>query len=484
MTPNIIPAHPILFVDDEDHYLLSLELTMSSNGLTNIATCNDSRRVMGLLAERQYSLIVLDINMPYLSGMDLLPQIVDRHPETHVIIITAVDDVESAVLCMKKGAFDYVVKPADDTRLLAAIRRGLELDEVRTENEKLKQSLLREKIEHPEAFRNIITHSHTMQSLFKYIEAIAGTNLPVLITGETGTGKELVAGAVHKVSGRPGELVTVNVAGVDDNLFSDTLFGHRKGAFTGAETERKGLIEQAENGTLFLDEIGDLSIESQVKLLRLLQDGRYYPLGSDIAKLSNARIIVATHRDIRSMQAENRFRQDLYYRLKSHQINIPPLRDRPADLPYLLDHFITRAAGELGKKRPAIPKELFTLLANYPFPGNVRELQGLIFDAISLHTSGILSLESIRKQLADCHQEGNAKGEQTGRNTSSSDKSLLFPGRFPTLKEAEDAVIEEALERAERNQTIAAELLGISRRALNNRLRRHRGRDERGSQRP
>jgi len=470
---NLAPAHPVLFVDDEENYLLSLELTMSSNGITNIVTCNDSRRVMPLMAERQFSLVVLDINMPHLSGVELLPQIVEAHPGTHVIIVSAVDDVESAVLCMKKGAFDYVVKPADDTRLIAAIRRGLELDEVRSENEMLKQSLLRGKIERPDAFSAIITQAQTVRSLFRYIEAVAGTNLPILITGETGTGKELFAAAVHRVSGRSGELVTVNVAGLDDNLFSDTLFGHRKGAFTGAEAERKGLIERAENGTLFLDEIGDLRVESQVKLLRLLQDGQYYPLGSDIAKLSNARIIVATHRDIRPMQAGNEFRQDLYYRLKSHQISIPPLRDRQSDIPVLVEHFVTQAALELGKKRPSLPKELFTLLKNYPFPGNVRELRGMIYDAVSLHASGILSLDSLRKQIAA--NAGERSPDRAPGSRAPDEELIQIPGRFPTLGEAEEALIGEALRRADGNQTIAAELLGISRRALNNRLRRNEG---------
>jgi transcriptional regulator with PAS, ATPase and Fis domain len=353
---------------------------------------------------------------------------------------------------------------------VAAVKHGLALTEVRSENEKLKQSLLREEIEHPKAFSEIITRSHNMQSLFRYIEAIAKTDLPVLITGETGTGKELFARAIHNVSERTGPMVTVNVAGVDDNLFSDTLFGHRKGAFSGAEMERKGLIEQAENGSLFLDEIGDLSIESQVKLLRLLQEGQYYPLGSDIAKLSNARIIVATHRDIRAMQADNLFRQDLYYRLKSHQIIIPPLRERKSDLPYLVHHYIKTAAAELGKKLPTVPKELFTLLSNYPFPGNVRELQGLIFDAVSLHTTGILSLESIRKEIADGHGERNGKG-LTDALVQGADV-IAIPERFPTLEEAEEALIQEAMKRADQNQTIAAELLGISRRALNNRIHR------------
>ena len=470
MKTTLYPPDPSLFVDVEEQFLLSLELTMSSNGLTNIETCNDSRNVLGLLAARVYSLVVLDINMPHVSGRELLARIMETHPGTQVIIITAVNDVENAVGCMKMGAYDYVLKPADDTRLVAAIRHGLEVGQVRSENEMLKQSLLRDDIQRPEVFRRIITHAHSVQHLFKYIEAVAATNLPILITGETGTGKELFAEAVHALSGRQGALVTVNAAGVDDTMFSDTLFGHRKGAFTGADTERKGLIEQAENGTLFLDEIGDLSLESQVKLLRLLQDGQYYPLGSDVARLSNARIVVATHRDIHTMQASERFRRDLYYRLKSHHIAIPPLRERAGDIPYLVNHFVATASRELKKKPPTVPKELYTLLGTYHFPGNVRELQGLIVEAVSLHGSGILSLESIRKQIDPAvHDPGpvdafvHAEGDE---------HLVAFPGRLPTLREAEERVIQEALKRADNNQSIAATLLGMSRRALNNRLRR------------
>ncbi len=475
MSLKSFPSRPILFVDDEEHFLLSAELTLSSNGISNVETCGDSRQVMGFLKSRSYSLIALDINMQYVSGMMLLDQIVSSYPEIPVIMITAVNDVDSAVRCIKKGAFDYVVKPIDETKLVSTVKRALELTEVRTENEMLKQMLLSDNLERPEAFSAIVTKSPSLQLIFRYIEAIAKTNLPVLITGETGTGKELFAQAVHKASGRKGELVSVNVAGVDDDFFSDTLFGHKKGAFTGADDERKGLIEKADDGTLFLDEIGDLSAASQVKLLRLLQDGSYYPLGSDVAKLSDARIVVATHRDIKTMQSSDTFRQDLYYRLKSHHVAIPPLRDRKSDLPYLIDHFITKAADALKKKRPTPPKELYTLLSNYEFPGNVRELEGMIFDALSLHKAGVLSLESIRTKLA-----GRAQGRLSTSNPTDPKQSkyqsagdlLAFPGRFPTLKEAEDSLIDEALRRADGNQTIAAELLGISRRALNNRLRR------------
>ena len=476
MKPIFAPINPILLVDDEEHFLLSAELAISSQGIKNIETCSESSKVMDLLSSKIYSLLVLDINMPFLSGLDLLPAVRTQFPELPVIVITAVNDVDSAVFCIKEGAFDYIVKPVDNTRLVTTIKRGLELSEIRNENEMLKKSFLRENLENPDAFSDIITRCTTIESIFKYIEAIGKTNLPVLITGETGTGKELFANSIHKISGRRGELVPVNVAGVDDNLFSDTLFGHKKGAFTGADTERKGLIEKAENGTLFLDEIGDLSIESQVKLLRLLQDGHYYPLGSDIAKLSDARIIVATNRDIKAMQTNNKFRQDLYYRLKSHEITIPPLKARKSDLPLLIDHFINKAAVQLNKKRPSVPKELYTILNNYSFPGNIRELEGIIFDAVSLHKSGVLSLESVRNKISDFN---HVKNPVIANSEIANEKEefISFPDRLPTIKETEESLIDEALKRANGNQTIAADLLGISRRALNNRLRRS---DEKG----
>jgi len=270
MSATPYPVKPVLLVDDEEDFLLSAEMTLRGHGISNIAICADSRRVPKMIDNNEYSAIALDINMPHLGGLELLAPIVDYHPEVPVIMISAVNDVAKAVKAMKSGAFDYLVKPVDETRLVTTIRRALDLHDMRRENTRLKHYLLDGELEHPEAFDGIITRNKVMESIFKYCEAIAGTHLPVLITGETGVGKELIANAIHRLSGRSGELVTVNVAGLDDTLFSDTLFGHRKGAFTGADSERKGLIEQARAGTLFLDEIGDLRTESQVKLLRLL----------------------------------------------------------------------------------------------------------------------------------------------------------------------------------------------------------------------
>ncbi len=468
MGAAIYPEHPVLLVDDEQHFLFSAETALTTNGINNVVIQNDSTKVLDMLDEKEFSLVVLDMNMPNLSGIELLSLIIEKLPNMPVIILTAVNDVESAVKCIKAGAFNYILKPVDDTRLVTTIRGGLNLREIRNENRRLKDYLLKDKLENPDAFSEIITKSNSMRAIFKYIEAIAKSPLPVLITGETGAGKEMIAKSIHKLSGRPGEHISLNVAGVDDNLFSDTLFGHKKGAFTGAEQERKGMIEQAEKGTLFLDEIGDLSLESQVKLLRLIQDGKYFPLGSDMAKLADVRIVCATNVDIDSMKNKNEFRKDLYYRLQTHHIHIPPLRERKNDIPFLINHFLEKASKQLNKKKPTPPKELYSLLSNYNFPGNIRELEGIIFDAVSVHRSGILSLEPIREKIfpkmkaSDIHNLDNIHHEE----------KIIFTDQLPTLKETEDAIINEALKRADGNQTIAADILGISRRALNNRLSR------------
>lgn len=468
------PSLPVLLMDDEEQFLLSASCTLSSAGINNIVECQDSRDVMQLLSKQSFGVIALDMSMPYISGSELLPMIIQDYPDIPVIIITAIDEVETAVECMKTGAFDYLLKPVDDGRIVTCIKRAIEIREVRNENTLLKEYLLSGKLEHPEVFSTIITKNNAMRSIFQYIEAIAETSLPVLITGETGTGKELIARSIHDVSARTGEFVPVNVAGVDDNLFSDTLFGHKRGAFTGADRDRKGLIEQASGGTLFLDEIGDLNIESQVKLLRLLQEGKYYPVGSDIAKLTDARFIVATNQDIGSMQETGRFRKDLYYRLQTHHIHILPLRDRRDDIPLLAEHFLKKAARTLGKKRPTPPRELFTLLGTYYFPGNIRELEGMIFDAVSRHKSGTLSMENFKEKITLKSPDHQTIQVSESEFIQTEDERIVFTHQLPTLKEIEQMLIAEAMKRSNGNQTIAAQLLGLTRKALNNRLSRSR----------
>ncbi len=475
MNSTAFPALPVLLVDDEAQFLFSASLSLNSEGIDNVIQCQDSRNVMSILSAGDFSVVVLDMLMPHLSGWDLLPMVVKDFPELPVIIITAVNEVKTAVDCMKEGTFDYLVKPVDKVRLVTTVRRAIEVRGLRDENTRLRDYLLSNKLEQPDLFSEIITQNPVMRSTFQYIEAIAENALPVLITGETGVGKELVAKALHRLSGRTGELVTVNVAGLDDHLFADTLFGHKKGAFTGADAARNGLVDRASGGTLFLDEIGDLSIESQVKLLRLLQEGKYYPLGEDVPKLTDARIIVATNRDIDALTKAETFRRDLYYRLQTHHIHLPPLRDRREDLPLLIEHFLDKAAEQFGKNKPTLPAEFSTLLEVYHFPGNIRELESMIFDAVSRHKRGVLSMKSFEAKIGCQNLVNQADEADNGRENPLPFTDLLPTlDQLPTLKDAEQSLIMEALKRSDGNQTIAARLLGMSRQALHNRLSRGR----------
>jgi len=382
--------------------------------------------------------------------------------------MSAIDNLETAVNCMKEGAFDYLVKPVDSGRLAASVRKALEIWDLSNELSSLKNRLLNDSLEHPCAFATIITGNKKMRAIFQYVEVVAGSRQAVLITGETGVGKELVARAVHELSGCKGEFVAINVAGLDDNMFSDALFGHKKGAFTGADQVREGLIARAERGTLFLDEIGDLGEMSQVKLLRLLQEKEYYPVGSDMARKSDARLVLATNRDLQKRIAEGKFRNDLYYRLCTHQISIPPLRERLDDIPLLLEHTLAKAAASLNRKKPTPPPELAVLLSLYPFPGNVRELEAMVFDAVTRHGSGVLSMESFRGVIGD-DRPAHPGGEASPRSAEENALAGIF-GHFPTIDEVENYMIDEAMHMARGNQGIAANLLGMGRQTLNKRL--------------
>jgi DNA-binding NtrC family response regulator len=362
-----------------------------------------------------------------------------------------------------------LTKPVDKARLVTCVKKAIEFSDIKTENLELKKCLLSDKLEKPAVFENIVTGNHIMYSIFQYIEAIAITSLPVLITGETGVGKEMIAKAVHDASGRNGEFVSINVAGLDDALFCDTLFGHVKGAFTGAIQERKGLIEKATNGTLFLDEIGDLRMESQIKLLRLLEERTFYPVGSDIPATTDARIVVATNADLNKLQNEGNFRKDLFYRLQNHHIEIPSLYARKDDIPLLTDFFIEQAAKEIEKTKPTFPPELYTLLANYHFPGNIRELKGMIFDAVSRHKSGILSMNVFKERIKRNKTEASINKLDIPENSR---EKVFFSDPLPSIKEVEEKLVAVALKRANNNQTIAAQMLGLTRSALNKRLNR------------
>ncbi len=467
MNTRAYPTHPILVIDDEEAILLSIDTTLQLAGLNNVLTCSDSRQAMDLVKSRDPSLILLDLNMPHLNGEAILDGLTGQYPHIPIIIITGRIDAESAVNCMKSGAFDYIVKPVDENRLVASVKKSLQYSELHMENQVLKEQLRSGSLKHPEVFDDIITNSPKMMLLFSYIESIATTSQPVLIRGETGTGKELIARAIHILSGSPGDFIAINVAGLDDNVFSDTLFGHVKGAFTGADAGRPGLIERAAGGTLFLDEIGDLNQGSQIKLLRLLQEKEYMPLGQDSNRISTARIIASTHVDLWQLQQRELFRKDLHYRLRTHRVILPPLRERKEDISFLVDYFCQTASESLNKIRPRLPQELFPLLENYHFPGNIRELQAMVFDAIAQNKNGILPLQVFRNHIARAREsEGKLQAPDSPQGVP-----LSFASPLPSIKQATRMLIEEALLRAGNNQSTAATMLGISQQALSKRIK-------------
>lgn len=467
MSEGVYPDSPILVVDDEEGILLSIDTTLQLAGMGNVITCSDPRKVMPLVEGNKPAIILLDLNMPHVDGEEILDKISVQFPEIPIIIITGRIDTDTAVECMKSGAFDYIVKPVDENRLLASVKKALQFSELHHENQVLNEKLRDGGLRQPEAFAEMVTISPAMLVLFNYAESIAKTSQPVLVRGETGTGKELMARAIHRVSELPGEFVAINVAGLDDNIFSDTLFGHVKGAFTGADSHRPGLIEKAEGGTLFLDEIGDLTPSSQIKLLRLLQEKEFMPLGMDSIRKSNARIIASTHVDLWEMQEKKLFRKDLHYRLRTHRITMPPLRERKEDLEPLVEHFVKSACQSLNRRMPRVPKELFPILENYSFPGNIRELQAIIFDAVAQSDSTTLPLQSFRE-----HIRRSAKTTDVYQhNDHEKGMPLTFGDPLPTIKEATRMLVEEAMSRAGNNQSSAASMLGISQQALSKRLR-------------
>jgi two-component system, NtrC family, response regulator HydG len=462
MSQKNYPQFPVLIIDDEEDVLQSYKMTLRFSGINNFVLCSDSRQVLELLANSRHSVIILDLAMPHIPGRDLLNPIHEKHPEVPIIVVTASNNVVTAVECIKQGALDYMVKPVDGNRLVSGLRNAIEINELRDENSALKKTLLSPPVKNAEAFSSIVTTSDRMYSIFSYIEAVATTSKPILITGESGTGKELFARAIHQVSGRRGKFVPVNVGGLDDTVFSDTLFGHYKGAFTGADRERRGLVEEASGGTLFLDEIGSLDKPSQIKLLRLLQENEFYPLGADMYKTANASVVAATNENLQARIKEGHFRNDLYYRLATHLIQIPPLRERREDVPALIDHFLEQISTASHKVRPAIPPDLLNIFNYYNFPGNVRELNAIISDMAARCRSSVLDINHGKEYIS----------RQTGKKIDELPSELQnqyiipFNGEFPKLREVEDFLISEAIKKAEGNQYHAADLLGIAQSTL------------------
>ncbi|OQY19255.1 MAG: two-component system response regulator [Desulfobacteraceae bacterium 4572_35.1] len=474
MTKSLHPEFKILLVDDERPWLRSLSLTLEGHGgYNNLLLCSDAQEVMEILAQEDVGLILLDLTMPNLSGETLLEQIAADYPQITVVIVSGMNQVETAVKCLKLGAFDFIVKSVDEDQLLDRVHRAVHIADLERENLALNRGLLNKNLQHPEAFAEILSQDSGMHSIFQYVESVAATRRPILISGESGVGKELIAGALHKISGRSGSLVAVNVAGLDDNVFSDTLFGHVRGAFTGANSVRAGMIEQATGGTLFLDEIGDLSQASQVKLLRLLQSGEYYPLGSDQPHQMKARVVVATHQDLIALQQSGHFRNDLYYRLRTHHVEIIPLRKRRGDIPLLVNYFVEQTAEELKIDTPKVGDGVVSLLSNYPFPGNVRELKMIIYDAVSTLQGNTLTSSSFTKAIGNRNEPAALLLDEVQAT-----QSLSTLEQLPTLSEMGSLLVAEAMRRAHGNQSVAARMLGISQPALSKRLKNSRNQND------
>ena len=458
-----MPNQPTVLLIEDDSIALRV-MTAILRSSYHVIPLSDPRQLSQTIQSVHIDVILLDLNLPHVSGESILPLLSHDHPEIPVIVVTGTGDATTAVRLVKQGAFDYIVKPVEPKALQAAVGRAMQF---RTANQELTaQDDLRDTLDKPDVFSSFATASRTMFRIFQYVEAVGQSANAVLITGETGTGKELIAHAIHACSSRKGEFVACNIGGLDDNLFTDTLFGHRKGSFTGASSERAGLIEKAAGGTLFLDEVGDLPIASQVKLLRLLQEGEYMAVGSDTVSHADIRVVAATSLDLEARITDGRFRRDLYYRLCGHRIHLPPLRERPEDIPILIAYFAERSTKALGMLPLKVPPMVLDLVSTYPFPGNIRELQAQVHDAVSLSRLGTMSVEPFRRLNANTGAAGLPP------------PVLSFPARLPTIEESVEQLVNEALRRTGNNQAAAARLLCVTRQAMSQRLKNRRQRQQ------
>ena len=440
----------ILVVEDEAKMRRLLELQLGEEGFA-VHSAADAENGLQLLIREKPDLVVTDLRLPGMSGLEFLQAVKRVNAALPVVVMTAYGTVESAVEAMKVGASDFVTKPFSLAELVLVIRKELDSHRLREENRSL-----REELGHRYAYDNIVAKSGKMQAVLALVERVAPTNSTVLIGGESGVGKDLIARAIHEHSQRAaGPFVKINSTAIPETLLESELFGYEKGAFSGAAGSKQGKFELADKGTLFLDEIGDVPGPIQVKLLRVLQDREFERLGGTKTHKVDVRLVAATNRDLRAALEEGTFREDLYYRLNVVAIDIPPLRDHKEDIPALANFFLERYARESAKPVGGITSEAMKKLMDYHWPGNVRELQNIIERGVTLSSGTTLD-------AADIYLDDGA-----ARSTSTS-QHVLPPGM--TLEQWEDETIREALRRANGNKSQAARALGLSRNALRYRL--------------
>ena len=445
----------VLIIDDEETQLQSLKTFLGKRGY-KVLTANDGESGFKTAESNVVDIVLTDFKMPGWDGLTVLKKIKELNPEIDVVVMTAFGTVESAVSLMKAGAFDHLIKPIDLDELENVLQKITERRHLISENK-----MLREQLHEKFRFESIISKSAAMESVLSTAARVAQTKSTVLIRGESGTGKELIAKAIHFASQRKDKpFVTVNVASLSENLLESELFGHEKGAFTGAINQRIGRFEEANEGTIFIDEVGDIPLPVQVKLLRAIQFGEVQKIGSNATLKTDVRIIAATHRNLEEMIKEKEFREDLFYRLNVVSINLPPLRQRKEDIPLLADHFIKKFTEETNKNVKGITREAMDYLIKYNFPGNIRELENLIERAIVLSRGEYISQN-------DIPLPANEKTENTAF-----DPYDLEDNYETKMKTFESAMIQEALSRTKGNQSAAARILGITERHLRSRLER------------
>jgi two-component system NtrC family response regulator len=457
-----MPNNAILVVDDDTSVRRVVEMQLSEAGY-QVQLAASGQEALRILADSAPKLVITDLRMPALDGIELLRHIADEEIQTTVIIVTAFGSIETAVQAMRLGAYDYITKPIDYEALLLAVHRAMErqnlLDEVRN---------LRSALEGKYGFENIIGHSKKLLNVLEKAARVAQHDSTVLINGETGTGKELLARAIHHNSRRRTQpFVTINCGAIPKDLIEAELFGFSKGAFTGAHASKPGKVELADGGTLFLDEIGELPLESQVKLLRLIQQGEIERVGTARPKIINVRIIAATNRNLSAMVEDGSFREDLFYRLAVVPLYLPPLRERKEDIPELAEHLIHKAKDRHGMHEMRVKPSVISKLSAHRWPGNIRELENMIERMLVLSNGAEITDEDLPEELRSA----------TPPPTTS---SLVFeiPDEGVSLEAIERELLLRALEKAGGNQTRAAQYLDISRRTFIYRMEKHGIRDE------